>query len=159
MQGIVLNREERFWLYRGLMPPFNSQGHIVAVSDSHVFPGFLTPVLKQLFFSKPPTTFLTCFSRGERRKYAGKKVRLNRVSNSQPPGLECDTLIDKPPGQYCKMTTESLKFGIQRIVKRVKWLPISLWIYYGKRRNCTRRAFFLKCSTVTCIHVFNHNTC
>ena len=58
----------------------------MAVGDAYVFPGFLTPVLTQLFFPKPPTTFLTCFCRGERRKYAGKKSRLNRGSNSQPPG-------------------------------------------------------------------------
>ena len=38
----------------------------LAVGDAHVFPGFLTPVLTQLFFPKPPTTFLTCFCRGER---------------------------------------------------------------------------------------------
>ena len=50
----------------------------MAVGDAHVFPGFLTPVLTQLFFPKPPTTFLTCFCRGERRKYAGKKSCLNR---------------------------------------------------------------------------------
>ena len=30
---------------------------------------------------------------------AGKKVRLNRVSNSQPPGYESDTLTTEPPGQ------------------------------------------------------------
>ena len=48
-------------------------------------------------FPKPPTTFLTCFSRGERRKYTGKRVRLNRVSNSQPPGHESDTLTTEPP--------------------------------------------------------------
>ena len=47
-----------------------------------VFPGFITPVLTQLFFPKPPTTFLTCFCRGERRKYAGKKVPLNLRSYS-----------------------------------------------------------------------------
>ena len=51
-------------------------------SVTHVIPGFLIPVLTQLFFPKPPTTFLTCFCRGERRKYAGKKSRLNRGSNS-----------------------------------------------------------------------------
>ena len=51
----------------------------MAVGDAYVFPGFLTPVLTQLFFPKPPTTFLTCFCRGERRKYAGKKSRLNRL--------------------------------------------------------------------------------
>ena len=49
----------------------------MAVVDAYVFPGFLTPVLEQLFFPKPPTTFLTCFCRGKRRKYASKKVRLN----------------------------------------------------------------------------------
>ena len=69
----------------------------MAVGDAHVFPGFLTPGLTQLFFPKPPTTFLTCFCRGERRKYAGKKVRLNRGSNSQPPGHESDTLTTEPP--------------------------------------------------------------
>ena len=29
-------------------------------SVTHVFPGFLTSVLTQLFFQKPLTTFLTC---------------------------------------------------------------------------------------------------
>ena len=43
--------------------PFNSYGHIMAVGDAYVFPGFLTPVLTQLFFPKPPTTFLTFFCR------------------------------------------------------------------------------------------------
>ena len=46
----------------------------MAVGDAYVFPGFFTPVLTQLFLPKPPTTFLTCFCRGERRKHAGKKV-------------------------------------------------------------------------------------
>ena len=45
------------------------------------------------------TTFFTCFCRGERRKYAGKKVRLIRVSNSQPPGHESDILITEPLGR------------------------------------------------------------
>ena len=58
----------------------------------YVFPGFLTPVLTQLFFPKPPTTFLTYFCRGERQKYARKKSRLNQGSNSQPPGHKSDTL-------------------------------------------------------------------
>ena len=71
----------------------------MAVGDAHVFPGFITPVLTQLFFPKPPTTFLTCFSRGKRRNYAGKKVRLNRGSNSQSPGHESDTLTTEPPGR------------------------------------------------------------
>ena len=71
----------------------------MAVGATHVFPGFLTPVLTQLFFPKPPTTFPTCFCRGERRKYAAKKVRLNQGSNSQPPGHESDALTTEPPGR------------------------------------------------------------
>ena len=31
----------------------------MAVGDTNVFSGFLKPVLTQLFFSKPPTAFLT----------------------------------------------------------------------------------------------------
>ena len=69
----------------------------MAVGDAYVFPGFLTPVLT-LFFAKPPTPFLTCICRGERRKYAGKKRRLNWGSNSKQPGHESDTLTTEPPG-------------------------------------------------------------
>ena len=70
----------------------------------YVFSGFLTPVLTQLFFPKPPTTFLTRFCKGERQKYAGKKSRLNRASNTQPPGHESDTLTTEPPRQGKCMT-------------------------------------------------------
>ena len=68
-------------------------------SVTHVFPGLLTPVLTQLFFPKLPTTFLVYFFRGERWKYAGKKVRLNRGSNPQSPGHESNTLTTEPPGR------------------------------------------------------------
>ena len=78
------------WLYWSL---------IMAVGDAHVFPGYLTPVLTQLFFPKPPTIFLIYFSGGERRKYARKKVRLNRVSNKQPTGHEPNTLTSEPSGR------------------------------------------------------------
>ena len=71
----------------------------MAVGDAYAFPGFLTPVLTLFFFPKPPTTFLTCFCRDERRKCAGKKSRLNWGSNSQPPGQESDTLTTEPPRQ------------------------------------------------------------
>ena len=70
----------------------------MAVGDAYVFPGFLTPELTQLFVPKPPTTFPTCFCKSERRKYAGKKSRLNRGSNSQPTGPASDTLTTEPPG-------------------------------------------------------------
>ena len=71
----------------------------MAVGDAHVFPGFLTPVLTQLFFPKPRTNFLTYFCRGERQKYAGKKSHLNRGLNSQPPDHETNTLTTEPPGR------------------------------------------------------------
>ena len=75
----------------------------MAIGDAHVFPGFLTPVLTQLFFPKPPTTILTCFCRDERRKYAGKKSRLHRGSNSKPPDHESDTLTTEPAGRGGKI--------------------------------------------------------
>ena len=71
----------------------------MAVGDAHVFPGFFTPVLMQLFFPKPPTTFLSCFCRDERQRYTGKKVCLNQGSHSQPPGHESDMLTTEPLGQ------------------------------------------------------------
>ena len=66
----------------------------MAVCDTHVFPGFPTPVLTQLFFLKPPAAFPICLG-GEGRKYAGKKVHLILVSNSQP-GQESDMLTTQP---------------------------------------------------------------
>ena len=36
---------------------------------------------------------------GERQKYAGKKVGLNRGSNSQPQGHESNMLTTEPPRQ------------------------------------------------------------
>ena len=80
----------------------------MAVGDSHVFPGFLAPVLTQLFFPKPPTTFLTCFCRVERRKYARKKSRLNRGSNSRPTGHESDTLTTELPGRCLSFSRQHL---------------------------------------------------
>ena len=69
----------------------------MAVDDAHV--SWLSHTsTKTTFFPKPPTTFPSCF-RGERRKYAAMKVRLNRVSNSHTSGHESDTLTTKPPGR------------------------------------------------------------
>ena len=66
----------------------------MAVGDAYVFPGFLTPVLTQLFFRKPLTTFLTCFCRGERQKCVGKKSHLNRdrTQNHQVMSPTCSPL-------------------------------------------------------------------
>ena len=71
----------------------------MADGDAYVFPGYLTLVPTQLFSPKPPTTFLTCLCRGERRKYAGEKSRLIPGSNSQLPGHESDMLTTEPPGR------------------------------------------------------------
>ena len=43
-------------------------------SVTHVFPGFLTPVLTRLFFPKPPTTFLTCFAEVRSENTPERKV-------------------------------------------------------------------------------------
>ena len=97
----------------------------MTVGDAYVFPGFLTPVLTQLFFPKPQTTFLTCFCRGERRKYAGKKSLLNRGSNSQPPGHEADMLSTEPPVLDPGFYTSAVK-----VFRK----------HSEKRRNCSLRA-------------------
>ena len=77
---------KRLWVFWLVMFGFNAtltfKVIIIAVGDAYVFPSFLTPVLTQLYFPKQPTTFLTCFCRGERRKYTGKKSRLNWGSNA-----------------------------------------------------------------------------
>ena len=71
----------------------------MAVGEAYVFPGFLTPVLTQLFFPKPPTTFSHASVEVRGEKFTGKKIRLNRGSNSKPPGHESDTLTTEQPGQ------------------------------------------------------------
>ena len=86
----------------------------MAVGDAYAFPGCLTPVLTQLFYPKPPTTFPTCFCRGERRKDVGKKSLLNRGSNSQPPGHESDTLTTEPPGRVFVSKNEKVEKDVER---------------------------------------------
>ena len=99
----------------------------MAVSDTYVFPGFLTPVLTLLFLPKPPTTFLTFFCRGERRKYAGKKSRLNRGSPlSHPGGAKTKT----NPAFY--NTTPSNISGVLR-GSVGKCLTRSLWVLGSSR--------------------------
>ena len=43
-----------------------------------------------------PTTFPKCFNKGERWKYSGKEVCLNRIWNSQPPGHEFYMVTTEP---------------------------------------------------------------
>ena len=77
------------------------------------------------FFPKPPTTFLTGFSRGERRKYAGNKVRLKRVSNSQPPGHECDTLTTESSGMDKRQVLLKYRKKKRRLLERASDLSNS----------------------------------
>ena len=80
----------------------------MAVGDTHV--SWLSHTsTNTTFFPKTLTSFLTCFSVGERRKYAGKKVQPNRVWNSQPPGHASDTLTTEPPGR----ATQFNIYGVQ----------------------------------------------
>ena len=65
----------------------------MAVGDALTFPGFLTPVLTQLSFQSQRIFFSHASA-----EVRGKKDRLNRVSNSQPPGHESDPLTTEPPG-------------------------------------------------------------
>ena len=106
----------------------------MAIGDAYVFPGFLTLLLTQLFFPKPPTTFLTCFCRGERWKYAGKESRLNQGSNSQQPGHEYDTLTTEPPGRglfhvYWRVNTNGLSqmLTLRSIPSVFSLLSLRLW--------------------------------
>ena len=115
------------------------------------FPGFFTLVLTQLFFPKPLTTFLTCFCRGERRKYARKKSCLNRGSNSQPPGHESDTLTTEPPGRGDKvwyMWQKLFDFSVKcrkTLREREKILVISiLFLFYIMFSRTLSPRFFLK---------------
>ena len=62
----------------------------MAVGDAHVFPGFLTPVLTQLFFPKPSTIFFLHASaqvRGKNmpeRKFASTRDRTHNHQVMSP---------------------------------------------------------------------------
>ena len=109
----------------------------MAVGDEYVFPGFLTPVLTQLFFPKPLNTFLTCFCRGERRKYARKKSRLNRGSNSQPQGHESDMLTTASPGRGERSKEWLVNTGPDLDLHRYQGLKIYLFVYGCKGGDVT----------------------
>ena len=116
----------------------------MAVGDVHVIPRFLAPVLTQ--FSFPSHDY---FSNMLQRKYAGKKVHLNRVSNSQPTGHESDTLKTEPPGRgingkatsflhlHHSETANFRHFRTQRKCQKVLQIGRK---HCGKRRNCSLRA-------------------
>ena len=90
-------REAVGWMYCGLTPLYQLKSYHGS-RYPHMFPGFLTPVLTQLFFPKPRLP-LTCFCIGEMQKYTGKKVCLNEESNPQPAGHKSDMIITEQTGQ------------------------------------------------------------
>ena len=69
------------------------------VGDAHVFPGFLTPVLILLSFQSHRLLFSHALAEVRGEKYPGKKVGLNLVLNSHPPGHKFDTLTTEPLGR------------------------------------------------------------
>ena len=79
-----------------------------------------SPVLTQLFFPKPPTIFLTCFCRGERRKYTGKKVHLNQGLNSQPSGHESNMLTTEPPGRGTPYGPQNVSMSERQIDQHIQ---------------------------------------
>ena len=68
----------------------------MAVGDAPVFPDFLIPVLTQLSFQSHRQLFSHASPEVRGENTPKKKVSLDRVSNSQAPGHESDTLTIEP---------------------------------------------------------------
>ena len=76
----------------------------MAVSDAHVFPGFLTPVLTQLSFQSHQLLFS--------HASAGWEVKIHpKESSPQPLGHESNTLTTEPFGWGCFAFECSKSFG------------------------------------------------
>ena len=71
----------------------------MAVGDVHVLPGFLTSVLTQLSFQSHRLLFSHASAEIRGENTPERKFCLNRVSSSQPPGHESDTLTTEPHGR------------------------------------------------------------
>ena len=71
------------------------------VSDAHVFPRYLTPVLRQLSFQ----SFRLLFSHASAEVRGQNTAERNffstgsQITNSQSPGHEFDTLTTEPSGR------------------------------------------------------------
>ena len=85
-----------------------------------MFPSFLTPELSLLLFPETPTTFLTCFCRGERRKYAG-------IKNSPQPGIE--------PTTTKSWVRHSHHWAIRTILRRSDNVLKRRWTHYIRYRR------------------------
>ena len=96
-----------------------------------MFPGFLTPVLTQLSFQSHRLLFLTCFSRGERRIYAIKKVLLNwsRTHNHQVMSLTRSSLSHLGGAKLKAFADKKLNLAllVGLIFIKVEWLVTSFF--------------------------------
>ena len=77
----------------------------MAVSEAHVFPGFLTPSLTQLSFQSQQLLLshgsaeVKGENKPERKFSTGDKAKKSQLSNSQQPGHKYDTLTNEPTWQ------------------------------------------------------------
>ena len=94
-------------------------------------------------FPKPPTPFLTCFSRGERRKYVGKYIASteSRIHNHQVmslthsqlshPGGACSTCCNFSTVSWPYYVTIALSLqtvcGLHFVQKQVNSFPNKPW--------------------------------
>ena len=78
---------------------FNSKGHIMAVGDAHVLPGFLTPVLTHISFQSQRLLFSHASAEVKGEKSPERNLASTGSRNHKPPGHESDTLTTVPPGR------------------------------------------------------------
>ena len=107
----------------------------MAVGDAYAFPCFLQSVLTQLSFQSNRLLFSHASPEVRGENTAGKKVRLNRVSNSQPPGHESDTLSTEPAGRGALILTLNIlnnvneMFNFKVAISKLIWLAEYLFIF------------------------------
>ena len=140
----------------------------MAVGDAYVFPGFLTPALTLLLFPKPPTTFLTCFCRGKRRKYARKKSCLNRDQTHNHRVISPTNSPVSQPGRACEIQRSNDKMmgftnwpfinhcRIEKILVTSIFSPFIIF-FYESFIHLTKKiwtSFCLSSTTFSVIHYF-----
>ena len=69
----------------------------MAVGDAYVFPGFLTPVLTQLFFPKQPTTFSHASAEVRGQNTPERKVASTGDRTHDHQVIGSNTLTTEPP--------------------------------------------------------------
>ena len=108
----------------------------MTVGEAYVFPGFLTPVLTQLFFPKPPTTFLTMNVDStitiffitvngviQSRYMMNPSPNLSDITNTIP-YFDPQIYIEIQEGDFINIKTErdGASMGLYYIIERVTWV-------------------------------------